>query len=107
MRSRARFRKMRSGTLALLALGLVVAHSAELPREHGRQIGQFLEQHCVMCHGPEKQKGDLRLDTLAAPPKERERWTEVLEAIANGDMPPKKEPRPPGAAAEGFMATVA
>lgn len=25
----------------------------------------FLEKHCAGCHGPEKQKGDLRLDRLS------------------------------------------
>ena len=30
----------------------------------GQQIQPFLKEHCVSCHGAEKQKGDLRLDTL-------------------------------------------
>ena len=25
----------------------------------------FLETHCVRCHGPEKEKGDLRIDELS------------------------------------------
>ncbi len=25
----------------------------------------FLEKHCIRCHGPEKEKGDLRLDRLS------------------------------------------
>jgi mono/diheme cytochrome c family protein len=69
-------------------------------------ISGFLESHCVKCHGPEKQKGDLRLDTLAAPPAESKRWLQVMEAIANGDMPPKKEPRPEPAKAAAFTASV-
>ena len=28
-------------------------------------VKPFLEEHCVRCHGEKKQKGDLRLDTLA------------------------------------------
>jgi len=27
----------------------------------------FLKEHCLRCHGPEKQKAKLRLDTLALP----------------------------------------
>jgi len=57
----------------------------------------FLKQHCVKCHGPEKQKGDLRLDTLAPPSADKqsiEVWRKVAEAIESGDMPPKKEARP-------------
>ena len=26
---------------------------------------KFLTTHCVSCHGPKKEKGDLRIDTLA------------------------------------------
>ena len=51
----------------------------------------FFKDHCFKCHGPEKQKGDLRLDTL---PPESEDWHLVLEVLENGDMPPKKEARP-------------
>ncbi len=63
----------------------------------------FFEQHCLKCHGPEKEKGDVRLDTLPLPgaggdPGEHEAvldtWFTILDAIESGDMPPKKEPRP-------------
>ncbi|MFT6241559.1 MAG: hypothetical protein ACJAQT_003658, partial [Akkermansiaceae bacterium] len=29
------------------------------------QADSFFQDQCVKCHGPDKQKGDLRLDTLA------------------------------------------
>jgi mono/diheme cytochrome c family protein len=32
----------------------------------GTDVHPLLVKHCVECHGPEKQKGRLRLDTLAA-----------------------------------------
>ena len=51
----------------------------------------FYKDHCFKCHGPDKQKGDLRLDTL---PPDSDDWHLVLEVLENGDMPPKKEPRP-------------
>lgn len=66
----------------------------------------FLEVHCVKCHGPEKQKGKLRLDDLAKPPMEVERWKEVLEAIEYGDMPPKEEKRPDAVAVAAFKREV-
>lgn len=69
-------------------------------------MGAFLGQHCVKCHGPEKQKGKLRLDTLAPPPMELERWQEVLEAIEYGDMPPKEEKRPDAASLAVFKETL-
>lgn len=63
----------------------------------------FLEQHCVHCHGPDEQKGRLRLDTLTPPPAEDGTWLAVLEAIETGDMPPRAEPRPDADAADHFI----
>lgn len=51
----------------------------------------FFRDHCFKCHGPEKQKGNLRLDTLTP---DADEWQLVLEILEKGDMPPKKEPRP-------------
>ncbi len=31
----------------------------------GEPVEAFLEKHCVRCHGPEKKKGDLRIDQLS------------------------------------------
>src|SRR6202453_1960711 len=57
----------------------------------------FLEKHCVRCHGPEKKKGELRIDQLSRDFKsgtDAHRWAEVIEQINSGAMPPKKEKRP-------------
>jgi hypothetical protein len=57
----------------------------------------FLEKHCISCHGPEKQKGDLRIDQLLRDFKlgaDTHHWAEVIEQINSGEMPPKKEKRP-------------
>ncbi|MEM9282577.1 MAG: DUF1592 domain-containing protein [Verrucomicrobiota bacterium] len=51
----------------------------------------FLEQNCVQCHGPDKQKGDLRLDTLSftdMSPEDLERWHNAVDQVTNFDMPP-------------------
>lgn len=55
----------------------------------------FLETHCISCHGPEKEKGDLRIDQLSRDFKlgaDSHHWAEVIEQINAGDMPPKKQP---------------
>ena len=42
----------------------------------------FLETHCVSCHGPEKEKGDLRIDLLSRNFRMSEDshfWAEVIE----------------------------
>ena len=59
------------------------------------QLEQFFAQNCVTCHGPEKQKGKLRLDKPVAALFADE---ELLETIANvlevGEMPPEGAPQP-------------
>jgi len=57
----------------------------------------FLEKHCVRCHGPEKEKGDLRIDQLSRDFKlgaDTHHWAEVIEQVNSGEMPPKKETKP-------------
>ncbi|MBA4067995.1 MAG: hypothetical protein C0501_30685 [Isosphaera sp.] len=46
----------------------------------------FVRAHCVSCHGPDQQKGKLRLDTLAPA---ADAWKDVLDRVESGDMPPK------------------
>ncbi len=71
----------------------------------GQQVQPFLKEHCVSCHGPEKQKGDLRLDTL---PNRFEdaataaKWAEVVHVLNRHEMPPEEKPQPAPAAASRF-----
>ena len=58
----------------------------------------FFEQHCIQCHGPEKQKGKLRLDGSQWDRAEQAKldlWQEIIDRIESGEMPPEEEPRPP------------
>ena len=49
----------------LLGANLTRARGAD-PAEHFEaKVRPILVQHCIKCHGPEKQKGGLRLDTKA------------------------------------------
>jgi len=60
----------------------------------------FFEEHCNRCHGPKKQKGDLRTDTLKInfdSPKIMANWEEIMNRINSGEMPPDdvdKRPKP-------------
>ncbi|MGE0413544.1 MAG: DUF1592 domain-containing protein [Verrucomicrobiales bacterium] len=57
----------------------------------------FLEKHCIRCHGPEKEKGDLRLDQLSRDFKlgvDSHHWAEAIENVNSGEMPPNKEKKP-------------
>jgi mono/diheme cytochrome c family protein len=51
----------------------------------------FVGKHCLSCHGPETQRGDLRLDTTPydlGTRTGRARWQLVLDRIDHEEMPP-------------------
>ena len=79
----------------LLSVGLVLTGAvtgAEL-----EPFEAFLKTHCLSCHGPEKEKGNLRIDELSRDFKsglDTHLWHEVIERINSGEMPPEEEPRP-------------
>ena len=55
---------------AVLWLGTLAMAAEEAKPEAGKidfvkQIRPIIEAHCIKCHGPEKQKGKLRLDKKA------------------------------------------
>lgn len=69
----------------------------------------FLKTHCVRCHGPEKEKGDLRIDQLSRDFKvgaDTHHWAEVIEQVNSGEMPPKKEKRPSQAEIASFVTSL-
>ncbi|MCE9529997.1 MAG: DUF1592 domain-containing protein [Planctomycetes bacterium] len=81
-----------------LALGLLLVcrlAAADEP-SYDRAIKPLLEKHCVLCHGPEKPKGDLRLDGPApdlANAKVRGVWEKVHSMLVRGEMPPRERPK--------------
>ena len=72
----------------------VLGQAAELP-DFEREVKPVLAKLCYRCHGAEKQKGKLRLDTLSTnlleDAKSAERWHEVRGVINLGEMPPENE----------------
>ena len=48
--------------LVIAILGFLPAGAAV---DFDREVRPILDQHCYKCHGEEKQKGDLRLDSPA------------------------------------------
>ena len=66
----------------------------------------FLEQHCYDCHDADEKKGGLDLTSFALKLDDLanfETWVKVHDAIANGEMPPKKKARPPGAETKALL----
>ena len=60
-------------------------------------IQPLFETHCFRCHGPEKQKSELRIDVLDVDMIEGQsggKWREIVDALNRGDMPPEDEPQP-------------
>lgn len=89
--------------LLTACLGLAGAARAAEPFE------AFLTKHCVSCHGPDKAKGDLRIDRLSRDFKlgaDTHHWAEVMEQVNSGEMPPKKEPRPTQAEISAFVTSL-
>ena len=69
----------------------------------------FLEEHCIRCHGPEKEKGDLRIDQLSRDFKlgaDTHQWAEMIEQVNSGEMPPKKEKKPTQAEIAAFVTSL-
>ncbi|MGE9266749.1 MAG: DUF1587 domain-containing protein, partial [Verrucomicrobiales bacterium] len=81
-----------SFSVALLAgFGGGVTLRAEEPFE------AFVRKHCISCHGPDKEKGDLRIDQLSRDFKlgaDAHHWAEMIEQVNAGDMPPFEEEQP-------------
>lgn len=60
-------------------------------------VQDFARDYCLHCHGPDKQKGDFRIDLLTddfSSPSNAGKWVEVMDNLNGGDMPPEDEPQP-------------
>ncbi len=58
------------------------------------QIAPVFTSTCIACHGPEKQKGKFRVDTLdpdLLKGGDVAKWLKVSDVIGNGEMPPEDE----------------
>ena len=69
---------------------------ARLAAFHG-EMEPVLKRVCVGCHGPDKQKGKFRLDTLdpdLVTGNDTSWWLEVFDVISNGEMPPEDADEP-------------
>jgi mono/diheme cytochrome c family protein len=81
--------------LATLAVGDDRPAAKPDPARFEQTVLPFIRRHCVGCHGPDKQKGELRLDDLSADVgKDADTWQAVLDQVQGDLMPPAKEPRP-------------
>jgi len=66
----------------------------------------LLQDHCVSCHGPDKQKGKFRVDNLSfslSNLETAEKWQKVLNQMNSGEMPPEEEKQPAREAKADFL----
>ena len=66
-------------------------------RMFDEHIRPLLATHCLACHGGESPKGKFRLDELSSALTDdlvREHWSDVVEKLETGEMPPKGKPQP-------------
>ena len=94
---------------ALTLLFLSLGHCALLPAAEPYEA--FIQKHCARCHGPEKEKGDVRFDKLSRDFKlgaDTHHWAEAMEQVNSGEMPPKKdkEPKPTQAEIAAFVTSL-
>jgi len=70
----------------------------------------FVQKHCLECHDRETKKGGLDLTALKFDPSNSTNfanWVLVHDRVSNGEMPPKKKPRPDTAETEVFVDSLA
>ena len=79
-----------------LMLPLSLLFALEVPQANLEQfrkaVEPVLKKTCVGCHGPDKQKGKFRIDTLnpdLLKGKDVSWWLEVFDVISNSEMPPE------------------
>src|SRR5688500_10801734 len=66
----------------------------------------FFAANCSDCHDADTKSGGLDLAALAPAADSAEnfaRWVKIHDRVESGEMPPKKEPRPPAAEKASFL----
>ncbi len=88
--------------LGLLVLAVTIS-AADQGRGHAsamaEQWNRFAQTYCLECHGPERQRGKLRLDQVTAGVVDDHSygiWKHVLRQLDHGEMPPEEAKKHPG-----------
>ncbi len=94
---------------ARILFTFMVFASCGLLRAEGIPSGlaTFLEQHCYDCHDEDIQKGGLDLAGLSFDLSDSSRfskWERIFDRVREGEMPPKKKPRPEASEKGAFLA---
>lgn len=90
-----------------IVLGPLARANAQPLHDANALATEFVAEHCVKCHGPDKQKSDLRFDTLGFDFEDEDvasQWLDAIDMLTIGDMPPKEEPQPSAEAVNAMTA---
>ncbi|MGY8730517.1 MAG: DUF1592 domain-containing protein [Pirellulales bacterium] len=112
--SKKAYRKSCSYTLGLLAnfttaVALLILFAGTHHAFGIEPFEQFITNHCVRCHGPNKEEGDIRFDQLSRNFKDgldTQHWAEALDKLNSGEMPPDDEPQPTQDEISAFVLTL-
>jgi hypothetical protein len=91
-------RLARTAGFRLVLMVVALSDTAAAEETFSTSVQPVLRKYCVRCHGPEKQTGDFRVDTLAAnfdSAEQAAHWVEVMDNLNLGEMPPEDEPKLP------------
>jgi len=80
--------------LFALTSGLLLSVSLLQADDYAEKVLPILKESCLNCHSTKKQKGEVDLEQFASVADIRRSpkvWEAVLEQVASGEMPPKKE----------------
>ena len=94
------------GIAFLLLLAVVLPLGQARADKALNALKPFLRTHCLECHGPDKQKSEIRFDTLGTDLTDLrtlEIWQDALDQLNLGEMPPKKAAQPKRADTAKFI----
>ena len=84
---------LRHSIACILGVAAVATGVPLCAGEAAAPISGILERHCIVCHGPQVQNANVRLDNLSTDTvsdrRAAETWHDVRNALNRGAMPPK------------------
>ena len=95
--------------LLAAGLGLQAAVASAVSPKLPESVAEFTHQYCLKCHGNEKPKGDLSLETISwnlTDTRVRKQWDLIFKYVAEGDMPPRKAKAPEAEMKQSFLQTL-
>ena len=101
---------MRRRTALPLLLIPCLLGTALLCAEPPKELRPFIEKHCVDCHDADEAKGGLDFGKLPSDLNQADalaKWVRVFDRVDQGEMPPKKKPRPEAGEKAKFTKTLA